>query len=90
MKVQFEVYLLLGSDLCLTILSLRSVLLGLGRLGFHSMLLADKLSHEGLSDVNSLLAEIFEYVEVSGGWLKLKIKPSYLSLVNYHILRRLV
>jgi hypothetical protein len=72
MKVQFEVYLLLGSDLCPTILFLRSVLLGLGRLGFHSMFLADKLSQEGLSDANSLLAGISEYVEVSGGWLRLR------------------
>jgi hypothetical protein len=34
--------------------------------------LAGKLSQEGLTDSNSLLAERFEYVEVSGGWLMLK------------------
>jgi hypothetical protein len=40
-----------------SIISLR-----LGQLGFHSLLLADEFSHEGLSDSNSLLVERSEYV----------------------------
>jgi hypothetical protein len=41
--------------------------LRLGQLAFHSSFLAENFSPVGLTDSNSLLAERYEYVEVSGG-----------------------
>jgi hypothetical protein len=48
------------------IISLRLV-----QLGFSFKFLADKFLHTGLKDSKSLLAERFEYVGKSGGWLML-------------------
>jgi hypothetical protein len=49
-----------------SIISLRLVQLGLS-----FKFLADKFLHTGLKDSKSLLAERFEYVGKSGGWLML-------------------